>query len=121
MEDGRKIRLYNPDPDGRISDRQAQRLWRLFVEEMIPMIEESIESEKDEIVSKNYVGALQEFCQQQKINPPVYNVRRVGGEDHTATFQASVAVFGKTYLGDISRSKNEAKKTSARNAMLKDQ
>ena len=70
--------------------------------------------ESQQPTQKNPISALQEYCQQRKAQPPLYDVHQV---ENDGGFYCRVMVEGKMYLGSTRPNKKEAKHSAAEKAI----
>lgn len=69
---------------------------------------------------RNWKASLQDFCQKQFQQTPVYKVLSEAGPDHSKIFLISVLIHGEEELGrGEGNSKKEAQQAAAHDAMLK--
>lgn len=76
-----------------------------------------IELKKSPIAGKDSKSLLQEWCQAQRINMPVYSIVKVTGQDHNQLFYAECSLLDKTTCGE-GRSHRQAEQNAAE-GMLK--
>jgi ribonuclease-3 len=89
----------------------------LLVEQLFDSVPEEILASRSTIDSKN---RFQEWVQANGVkNPPKYVTEKVGGMDHTPEFIAKVYVDDQIYGEGIGRSKKDAEKQAAEDALAK--
>lgn len=95
---------------------------RNFIE---PIFTEALENPVDSVEetefinTDNPIGFLQERAQENFKTEPKYEVERGGGTDHIPEYIALVFINDEEYGEGQGRSKKEAKKTAAKNALAK--
>jgi len=88
-----------------------------LVEQLFNSVPEEIIASRSTIDSKN---RFQEWVQANGVkNPPKYVTEKVGGMDHTPEFIAKVYVDDQIYGEGIGRSKKDAEKQAAEDALAK--
>lgn len=70
-------------------------------------------------VSVDYKTEFQEFCQKEHAALPTYTVLRESGPDHEKIFEVELAIRGKVYGRGQGRSKKEAERRAAKEALEK--
>lgn len=90
---------------------------RPLVEELFTSVPKEMMTIRSTIDSKN---KLQEFVQKNGANtPPSYATEKLGGADHAPEFVSQVHVEGKLYGTGKGRSKKDAEKKAAEDALAK--
>lgn len=64
-------------------------------------------------MSENYIGRLQEYCQQNKLNIPTYNVKNVGGTSHMPKFRCIVHIGSDCFKSSAKPNAKAAKQDGA--------
>jgi ribonuclease-3 len=97
-------------------DRDIETL-RPLVEQLFDFVPQDVMVARSSVDSKN---KFQEFAQANgAINPPKYVTEKLGGEDHAPEFVSKVYVGDKHYGEGKGRSKKDAEKQAAEDAMSK--
>ncbi|MCY7274405.1 MAG: ribonuclease III [Phormidesmis sp. CAN_BIN44] len=97
-------------------DRDIETL-RPLVEQLFDSVPPDVTVARSSVDSKN---KFQEFAQANgAINPPKYVTEKLGGEDHAPEFVSKVYVGDKHYGEGKGRSKKDAEKQAAENAISK--
>lgn len=90
---------------------------RKIVEELFDSVPQEAVGTRSNVDSKNQ---LQEWVQANgAANPPKYVTEKVGGTDHAPEFLSKVYVAEKFYGEGKGRSKKDAEKQAAKNALMK--
>lgn len=90
---------------------------RILVEELFDTVPQGIANVRSNVDSKNQ---FQEWVQANgAINPPKYTTEKIGGADHAPEFLSKVYVEAKFYGEGKGRSKKDAEKQAAENALMK--
>lgn len=96
------------------SDRNIDRV-RPIIEELFDQVPEEVMATRSTLDSKN---RLQEWTHANVgHNPPTYETEKVGGTDHNPEFASKVYVGGKLIGRGQGRSKKDAEKQAAENAL----
>lgn len=70
-------------------------------------------------VKVDYKALLQQYCQQNKLELPVYTLVKQTGPEHQAVFEVAVEVSGKILGYGVGRTKKEAEQEAAKLSMAK--
>ena len=74
----------------------------------------STPKESQQPIQKNPISTLQEYSQQRKTQPPLYDIHQV---ENGSGFYCRIMLEGKMYLGSIRPGKKEAKQSAAEKAI----
>lgn len=86
---------------------------------MVPLLEKATKRILHEQADKDPKSHLQEWAQSKKLNAPVYQTTFEEGPDHNKTFEVDVVIDGEVYGHGRGRSKQEASKSAAKEALGK--
>lgn len=84
---------------------------------MLPMLEDATTKILAVQGDKDPKSHLQEWAQSKQMETPSYNIVSEEGPDHNKMFEVDVIIDGETYGHGTGRSKQEASKTAARQAL----
>ncbi|PSB03735.1 ribonuclease III [Merismopedia glauca] len=100
-----------------LDNNRDMEVVRSLVEELFDSVPQGIASIRSNVDSKNQ---FQEWVQANgSTNPPKYATEKIGGTDHAPEFLSKVYVEDKFYGEGKGRSKKDAEKQAAENALMK--
>jgi len=72
---------------------------------------------EDAWMSTNYKGKLIEYCHQESIGNPSFQIKDVTGPDHSKTFEVQVMINGDPFPTGIATNKKAAEQLAAKGAL----
>ena len=99
---------------GALYQDQGMQKVRDFVQPFLETVAEAMVADGRDVDAKSM---LQEWAQSQKLGSPVYQTVNSVGPDHDKVFQVEVVISDKVFGQGEGKSKQQAAKNAARNAL----